>query len=141
MLDREELAGMRVMVATEPTPDAAACCVTPAGTAAACCVPLAAASLSAGEAETTASLFKALGDPAPGADDQPAGNQRRAGLRVRSHRDRSGSSQPTVSHHLKKLTSVGLLDREQRGVWAYYSINPAAAARLAMVCDLNGGTR
>ena len=31
-----------------------------------------------------------------------------------------GLSQPTVSHHLKKLTAAGLLEREQRGRWAYF---------------------
>ena len=52
-----------------------------------------------------------------------------------------GLAQPTVSHHLKKLVAAGLLEREQRGVWAYYSINPEAAARLAAVVELTGGTR
>ncbi len=31
-----------------------------------------------------------------------------------------GLSQPTVSHHLKKLVDAGLLEREQRGRWAYF---------------------
>src|SRR5258708_30889522 len=35
-----------------------------------------------------------------------------------------GLSQPTVSHHLKVLHDAGLLRREQRGNWAYYSIEP-----------------
>ena len=29
--------------------------------------------------------------------------------------------QPTVSHHLKILVEAGLLHREKRGTWAYYS--------------------
>ena len=32
-------------------------------------------------------------------------------------------SQPTISHHMKKLTEVGLLTGEKRGTWVYYSIN------------------
>ncbi len=32
-------------------------------------------------------------------------------------------SQPTVSHHMKKLTEAGLLKAEKRGTWVYYSIN------------------
>ena len=32
-------------------------------------------------------------------------------------------SQPTISHHLKKLSEVGLIDRERRGTWVWYSIN------------------
>jgi ArsR family transcriptional regulator len=39
-------------------------------------------------------------------------------------------SQPTVSHHLKKLTEAGLLEREQRGKWAYFSLSPAASSQL-----------
>jgi ArsR family transcriptional regulator, arsenate/arsenite/antimonite-responsive transcriptional repressor len=108
-------------------------------TATACCAPLGAASLSDDEAEATARLFKALAD---------------------SHRVRIvnllatspdpvcvceftgplGLSQPTVSHHLKKLVQAGLLDREQRGTWAYYSLNRDALGRLAAVADLQGGT-
>ena len=42
-----------------------------------------------------------------------------------------GLAQATVSHHLKKLTDAGLLEREQRGKWAYFSLNPEASARLA----------
>jgi ArsR family transcriptional regulator, arsenate/arsenite/antimonite-responsive transcriptional repressor len=35
-----------------------------------------------------------------------------------------GLSQPTVSHHLKVLHEAGLLERERRGRWAYYRLNP-----------------
>jgi ArsR family transcriptional regulator len=41
-----------------------------------------------------------------------------------------GLSQATVSHHLKTLTQAGLLAREQRGKWAYFSLNPEASSRL-----------
>lgn len=34
-------------------------------------------------------------------------------------------TQPTVSHHLRVLTSAGLLRRERRGNWAWYSVNEA----------------
>lgn len=36
--------------------------------------------------------------------------------------DELGISQPTVSHHLKKLVDAGLLTREQRGRWAHYTV-------------------
>jgi ArsR family transcriptional regulator len=49
-----------------------------------------------------------------------------------------GLSQPTVSHHLKKLTDAGLLEREQRGRWAYFSLRPEAVETLATVADLKG---
>jgi ArsR family transcriptional regulator, arsenate/arsenite/antimonite-responsive transcriptional repressor len=35
-------------------------------------------------------------------------------------------SQPTLSHHLKKLADADLIDVERRGKWAYYSINDRA---------------
>jgi ArsR family transcriptional regulator, arsenate/arsenite/antimonite-responsive transcriptional repressor len=31
-------------------------------------------------------------------------------------------TQPTLSHHLRKLTDAGLIDVERRGKWAYYSV-------------------
>jgi ArsR family transcriptional regulator len=49
-----------------------------------------------------------------------------------------GLSQPTVSHHLKKLLDAGLVDREQRGRWAYFSLNRDALRTLAAVADLQG---
>jgi ArsR family transcriptional regulator len=39
--------------------------------------------------------------------------------------------QPTVSHHLKILVDAGLLHREKRGTWAYYSVVPGALDRVA----------
>ena len=38
--------------------------------------------------------------------------------------------QPTVSHHLKVLLEVGLVEREQRGSWAYYRVVPGALSAL-----------
>ncbi|WP_205696760.1 helix-turn-helix transcriptional regulator [Conexibacter sp. SYSU D00693] len=32
-------------------------------------------------------------------------------------------SQPTLSHHLKKLREAGLVEVERRGKWAYYSLD------------------
>jgi ArsR family transcriptional regulator, arsenate/arsenite/antimonite-responsive transcriptional repressor len=39
--------------------------------------------------------------------------------------------QPTVSHHLKILVDAGLLHREKRGTWAYYSLVPGALDHIA----------
>ena len=58
-------------------------------------------------------------------------------MRVRVRRT-LGLSQPTVSHHLKKLLDAGLLDREQRGTWSYYSLRPDALSGLAAALDLQG---
>jgi ArsR family transcriptional regulator len=97
-----------------------------------CCRPLASEALAEDEAEATARLFKALGDPA----------------RVKIVNQLARSEEPvcaceivpaldlaqaTVSHHLKKLTQAGLLDREQRGKWAYFSLNAKAVAQLETI--------
>lgn len=37
-----------------------------------------------------------------------------------------GVSQPTVSHHLRKLRDAGLIDCERRGTWVYYWPLPGA---------------
>ena len=33
-------------------------------------------------------------------------------------------SQPTLSHHLKRLRDAGIVDSERRGLWAYYYVLP-----------------
>ena len=35
-------------------------------------------------------------------------------------------SQPTLSHHLRKLEEAGVVSVERRGRWAYYSTDPDA---------------
>jgi ArsR family transcriptional regulator, arsenate/arsenite/antimonite-responsive transcriptional repressor len=106
---------------------------TPAG----CCSPLAAPSMSVDEAETTASVFKALSDP---------GRVRILNLIATAGEPVCvchltpdlGLSQPTVSFHLKKLVQAGLLEREQRGVWAFYAVNRDVLRRLGKVFELEG---
>lgn len=44
-------------------------------------------------------------------------------------------SQPTVSHHLSQLVKAGVLDREQRGKWAWFRVR---ADRLRAVSDILG---
>lgn len=46
-------------------------------------------------------------------------------------------SQPTISHHLKKLVDAGLLTREQRGRWAHYSVVRDAFAELRTFLTLD----
>src|SRR5919201_930418 len=103
----------------------------------ACCGPLAAPVLSDQEAEATAELFKALGDPAR---VRIVNLLATAGEPVCACNlnEPVGLSQPTVSHHLKKLVDVGLLEREQRGKWAYFSLKRDAVDKLAAVADLKG---
>jgi len=40
-------------------------------------------------------------------------------------------TQATVSHHLKQLVQAGILEREQRGKWAWFRVN---ADHLAEIC-------
>ncbi len=101
----------------------------------ACCAPLAAPRLSEGEAEATAALFRALGDPARVRIVNVLATTG-APVCVCELIEPLGLAQPTVSHHLKKLLDAGLVEREQRGRWAYFSVNPEAAARLSRLADL-----
>ncbi len=92
----------------------------------ACCTPLAHEPMSAGRADQVALLLKALADPV----------RLRLMSLVLSHESGEACvcdltpefdlSQPTISHHLKVLHESGLLTRERRGVWVYYSPRPEA---------------
>lgn len=95
-----------------------------------CCPPLSERPLTAEEAERTARMFKALGDPV----------RLRLFSSVASHEGGEacvcdisdvGVSQPTVSHHLKKLKEAGLLTSERRGTWVYYRLAPSVLAALS----------
>jgi ArsR family transcriptional regulator len=73
-------------------------------------------------AEAAAPVYRALGDPNRikivnqlAASDEP--------VCVCTFVDALGVSQPTVSHHLRTLWEAGIVEREQRGRWAYYSLN------------------
>ena len=103
---------------------------------AACCPPLSAEPLTQTQAEQVAPLLKALGDPV----------RLRLMSLIASHPggeacvcDLNGAfdlSQPTISHHLKVLHEAGLVDRDKRGVWAYYRVRTDALASLgALIGD------
>lgn len=86
--------------------------------------------ISRADATTVAAGFKALADPAriqllhlvAGAESQEAC--------VCDLTDSLGLSQGTVSHHLKVLTDAGLLLRERRGTWAWYTLNHTRVEKL-----------
>ena len=101
-----------------------------------CCPPVTDAVLDEEQATDLASLLKALADPvririvsllaaAPSGEvctcDLP-------GLLDRA--------QPTVSHHLSLLVRAGIVEREQRGKWAWFRLRPS---RLAEVSVALGG--
>ena len=103
----------------------------------ACCKPLSAPALTEEAALDTAELFRALADPARvrivnvlATSGEP--------VCICNLVEPLGLSQPTVSHHMKKLADVGIVEREQRGRMAYYTLRPAAVDALASVTDLRG---
>lgn len=88
----------------------------------ACCPTLLEAPLDASAAQQLADVLKVLADPArlrllSLISAHPGGE-----ACVCELTEPLGLSQPTVSHHLKVLTNAGLLQREQRGVWAYFRV-------------------
>jgi ArsR family transcriptional regulator len=102
-----------------------------------CCVPLAAPVLAEEDAVATAELFKALADPARVRIVNALATSR-GPVCACEFEPALGLSQPTVSHHLKKLTDAGLVEREQRGKWAFFSLKRDAVEKLAVVADLKG---
>ena len=114
--------------------------MTDVTTAVAGCVSLAAPALSNEEADATAKLFAALGDPARVKIVNLLATNREP-VCVCNLTKPLGLAQPTVSHHMRKLVEAGLLDREQCGKWAFYSLNEEAVSKLAGLIDLEGGNR
>ncbi|WP_163540986.1 ArsR/SmtB family transcription factor [Occultella kanbiaonis] len=104
----------------------------PALTGADCCTPPAGdAALDPATARDIAQGFKALADPARVQLLAIIAAQSDGEACVCDLTEPVGLSQPTVSHHLKILVSAGLLAREQRGRWAYYSLRPNPLTELA----------
>jgi ArsR family transcriptional regulator len=95
-----------------------------------CCPPVTAGALDEAEAEVLAGVLKALADPVrlrlvSLVAAAPTGEVCACDLPTLLDR-----SQPTVSHHLTQLVRAGLLDREQRGKWAWFRIRPDGFAAL-----------
>jgi ArsR family transcriptional regulator, arsenate/arsenite/antimonite-responsive transcriptional repressor len=105
-----------------------------------CCPPVATPGISEDQAATLATVFKALGDPSRVRIVNLLANAPEA-VCVCDLMPLVGLSQGTVSFHLKKLLDVGLLDRERRGTWAYYSLNRDGLGRLADVFVTEEGAR
>lgn len=105
---------------------------------AACCPPVTAGALDADDAERTARAFRALGDPTRVRLVSIIAAQPGQEACVCDLIEPVGLSQPTVSHHLKILTEAGLILREQRGKWAYYSLVPDGLQGLAQALVLAG---
>ena len=95
-----------------------------------CCEPVVYPEVEREQAQRMAQIAKALGDPV------------RVQL-VDVLRKHAGKvcvcelvplfdiSQPTLSHHLKKLRDAGIVDSERQGLWAYYYVIGDALEELA----------
>ncbi|MEU9135405.1 metalloregulator ArsR/SmtB family transcription factor [Streptomyces sp. NPDC048404] len=102
-----------------------------------CCPPITAGELSQADAEKMAAMFKALSDPV----------RLRLFSKVASYAGGEacvcdisdvGVSQPTVSHHLKKLKEAGLLSSERRGTWVFYRVEPAVLTAMGQLLTRAG---
>jgi|SRR5919201_2740499 ArsR family transcriptional regulator len=49
-----------------------------------------------------------------------------------------GLSQPTVSHHMKKLRDAGLVEASRQGIWTYYRLRPHLPERVRRILDALG---
>jgi ArsR family transcriptional regulator len=91
-----------------------------------CCTPLAGSSLGEAEAGELEAVLKALADRHRlrivnmllRADDEA--------VCVCEFQPFLGLAQGTVSHHLKVLLEVGLVERETRGTRSYFALAPGA---------------
>jgi ArsR family transcriptional regulator len=91
------------------------------------------------EAAATAELFKALADPARVRIVNTLATSE-GPVCVCNLVGPLGLSQPTVSHHMKRLLDAGVVEREQRGKWAYFSLRREAVEKLGAVADLKGAS-
>ena len=104
-----------------------------------CCPPLLDGPLDEAEAIELAAVLKALADPArvrlvSMVACSPTGEICACDLPGALDR-----AQPTVSHHLSQLVKAGILDREQRGKWAWFRLRPERLASLRVALG-EGGT-
>ena len=108
--------------------------VQPIATIAASCPPLLQEPLDPADAEQLAGALKAIADPARLRLLSLIQAQPGHEACVCHLTEPLGLSQPTVSHHLKVLLQAGLVEREQRGSWAYFRVReePLAALRALL---------
>lgn len=85
--------------------------------------------LPAQEAKEQAALFKALSDPTRLRLLRYVAASPQGTVCACHLPEALGISQPTLSHHMKRLVEAGLATREQRGRWAHYTLNEATLKR------------
>jgi ArsR family transcriptional regulator len=91
-----------------------------------CCTPLAGASLSEERAAEMEAVLKALADRHRLRIVNLLLRARGEPVCVCEVQPLLGLSQGTVSHHLKQLLEAGIVRRETRGTYSYFSLVPGA---------------
>ena len=95
-----------------------------------CCEPVVYPDIERAEAERMAAIAKALGDPVRMQLVDVL--RRHAGkVCVCELVPLFDLSQPTVSHHLRKLREAGIVGSERRGLWVYYYVLPEALEEIS----------
>lgn len=97
----------------------------------ACCPSSAEPSLAREAAEETSTMMKALADPNRIQILAIISNSENNECCVCDLTEPLKLTQPTVSHHLSKLVSAGILEKEKRGTWSWYRLNQSAWEKLA----------
>jgi ArsR family transcriptional regulator len=107
-----------------------------ARTETACCPPIAGAVLDEHQAAELADALKALADPVRLQLVSIIANAPTGEVCACDLPEAVGRSQPTVSHHLSLLVNAGLVEREQRGKWAWFSVRGERLADLGGAISL-----
>ncbi len=95
-----------------------------------CCEPVVYPDIEREQADRMAAVAKALGDPVRMQLVDVL--RRHAGkVCVCELVPLFDLSQPTVSHHLKKLRDAGIVGSERQGLWAYYYVELEALEELS----------
>jgi ArsR family transcriptional regulator len=104
-----------------------------------CCVPLAEPALADDDARELERVFKALADRHRVKILNRLLQAGGEAVCVCDLEDLLGLKQPTVSYHLKQLLNAGIVERERRGSFAYFSITEGALERVsALVLGVQG---
>lgn len=100
------------------------------------CCSLGTGALNVEEAERYAMLFKVLAEPVRLRilSELAAGGC--GPVNVNELTDTIGLSQPTISHHLKKLTEAGLLERTKEGRSVIHRVKPELFTELRTVLQI-----
>jgi ArsR family transcriptional regulator len=97
------------------------------------CAPLLREPITASQAVGFARILKALADPIRLQLVSIVAAHENSEACVCELTGHLGLSQPKISYHLKLLTDAGIFTRDKRGVWSYYTLQPAAFNAIAAV--------